>query len=241
MTKVAKFSLIEYFASHNYIIVRIAFKLSIILMAILIRLVSYLVQINFDQLIVNQKSCLTKAITEPIRIELIRSVEQAIERPFIHKSLVSLKPSKIIEEETIESEDSNSSEVYYSIREKTKNTLELPMIAASSANTSLDALSDLDDSIQEIETVSDIPQKIEKIHECLLRAQEESLQNLTKYFKDNSYTYIKYNLYYNQEMEQVRQSSFNYIEIMCECAFVAVVCMYIYIKLAKQFETYVSN
>ena len=177
---------------YGNIIVRILFKLSIIALALTIRFVTYLIEIN---------KCHAK---DSIRIELVRtSKTSSLKRVNVHKaSLISINDNIT----------TSLPQLNVSIYSQTNK---MPMFQSpimenflynksftkslSSLN-DLDVLSDLSDTESKSSSNSnikeDLNEQINKIHDCLVKCQEE---NANQFMLENLYEEIKSDFYYNND------------------------------------------
>lgn len=219
--RIVRYNLLDCLVNNRYALIRIWFKLSIICIAILVRLVSYLIEIRCKQaLLVNKRHFHLVAHAkdaEPIRVELARSVPSPVKSAHshhesIHKSLVSLATH--IQANDIE-------EDIYANRDKLIKSLPLIEDCLISAKcdepdektyskTSLTSISDLndtdcdvdlDDSIVQ-EQLLNLPRQITKIHECLVKCeQEKSIVN--RFIHDDTcYAYVNFSeTYYNDDQD----------------------------------------
>ena len=181
-----KINIFDYLAKHDYMLVRILFKLSIIALALTIRLVTYLIEIN---------KCNTK---DSICIELVRtSKTSSLKRINVHQeSLITIK-------DVIATSLPQLNESIYSQTNK-MSTFKSPIMENFLCNEtftkSLSSLNDLE-NLSDTESKScsyivkeDLNEQINKIHDCLVKRQEENVNQF------NFYEEIKFDVYYNDQV-----------------------------------------
>jgi hypothetical protein len=181
-----KISIFDYLAKHDYMLVRILFKLSIIALALTIRLVTYLIEINKSK---------TK---DSICIELARtSKTSSLKRINVHQeSLTTIK-------DVITSLPQLNDSIYSQTNKM--STFKSPIIENFLCNESftkslsslndLDVLSDLSDTESKSSSYiikEDLNEQINKIHDCLVKCQEEK--------SNQFYEEIKFDVYYNDQV-----------------------------------------
>jgi hypothetical protein len=180
-----KINLFDYLAKHDYMLVRILFKLSIIALALTIRFITYLIEIN---------KCKTK---DSICIELARtSKTSSLKRINVHQeSLITIK-------DVIATSLPQLNDSIYSQTNK-MSTFKSPVMENFLCNKtftkSLSSLNDID-NLSETESKScsynikeDLNEQINKIHDCLVKCQEENSNQF------NFYEEIKFDDYYNND------------------------------------------
>ncbi len=178
-------------------LVRILFKLSIIALALTIRFITYLIEIN---------KCKTK---DSICIELARtSKTSSLKRINVHQeSLITIK-------DVIATSLPQLNDSIYSQTNK-MSTFKSPVMENFLCNKtftkSLSSLNDID-NLSETESKScsynikeDLNEQINKIHDCLVKCQEENANQF------NFYEEIKFDDYYNND--QVSYFCLFYYEI----------------------------
>ncbi len=184
-----KLNIFDYLAKHDYILVRILFKLSIIALALTIRFVTFLIEIN------------KRNTKDSIRIELVRtSKTSSLKRVNVHQaSLISINDNIT----------ASLPQLNVSIYSQTNK---MPMFQSpimenflynksftkslSSLN-DLDVLSDFSDTESKVSNnKEDLNEQINKIHDCLVKCQEE---NANQFLLENLYEEIKSDFYYNND------------------------------------------
>jgi hypothetical protein len=184
-----KLNIFDYLAKHDYILVRILFKLSIIALALTIRFVTFLIELN------------KRNTKDSIRIELVRtSKTSSLKRVNVHQaSLISINDNIT----------ASLPQLNVSIYSQTNK---MPMFQSpimenflynksftkslSSLN-DLDVLSDFSDTESKVSNnKEDLNEQINKIHDCLVKCQEE---NANQFLLENLYEEIKSDFYYNND------------------------------------------
>jgi len=184
-----KLNIFDYLAKHDYILVRILFKLSIIALALTIRFVTFLIEIN------------KRNTKDSIRIELVRtSKTSSLKRVNVHQasliaindnitaSLPQLNVSIYSQTNKMPMFQSPIMENFLYNKSFTKSL--------SSLN-DLDVLSDFSDTESKVSNnKEDLNEQINKIHDCLVKCQEE---NANQFLLENLYEEIKSDFYYNND------------------------------------------
>lgn len=214
--KLVKLNIVEYFTNHNYVWIRLLFKISIITLAILIRIIEYLVRMNLDRIIIDQTKQVVKASTEQLRVELVRnsSVNPSIKKMShsnIRNSFIELNSKQEFltstthlfraTEETIIEENKELELEECSLSEMESPVIENMMYNQSISQSDSEFILDTDQdqtNLDETKQMGCLSQQITKIEENLARCQEE---NMKKFFlNENFYEEIKSEIYYNNQI-----------------------------------------
>ena len=204
--KLVKLNIVEYFTNHNYVMIRLLFKISIITLAILIRIVEYLVRMNLDKIVIDQTQKVVRASTEQLRVELVRnSSVKRINHTNIRNSFIEMNSKHEFTTSTTQLFRATE-ETILEEREETcsLSEMESPVIenlmynqsSISRTDSELSLDTDQDQTSQDETKQTDcFSHQIARIEESLVKCQEEKMKKFN--LEENFYEEIKSEIYYN--------------------------------------------